>query len=242
MTQSKTILTPQSIASSAAPERAPREVYKDGKWVPGKAAPMPLPENLAALPSEITTRDMADPTKVYIDPQEEGKTLDPPHLVEEISDNYKELEHAKPQEKGEEEGLREVGGERLYARLSLRQELVDLVKFKVIGNILRNEIARMQADPHAMKLDLHIRHVWFARDDISSRELREGNPPPDSARPKHLRGLDLVVDPLNWPPSVVARLAKVGYTVPTLTDIWESIRALRAADGLDDNRIVLAKG
>lgn len=44
-----------------------------------------------------------------------------------------------------------------------------------------------------------VRHIW-ADESLTTIELREGNPPSDTDRPLHLRGLDLVVDPARHGP------------------------------------------
>lgn len=39
-----------------------------------------------------------------------------------------------------------------------------------------------------------VRHLWWPEDNINKYALRDGNPPADVDRPKHLRGQHLVID------------------------------------------------
>ena len=41
-------------------------------------------------------------------------------------------------------------------------------------------------------------HLWFPDDNILNAELRHGNPPSESGRPKHLKRKNLVIHP--WEP------------------------------------------
>ena len=47
-----------------------------------------------------------------------------------------------------------------------------------------------------------VRHLWFPEDNVNRYELRLGNPPADSDRPRHLRGLQLVIDIRDIPQDV----------------------------------------
>lgn len=50
---------------------------------------------------------------------------------------------------------------------------------------------------HALRWNIQrppVQHIW-ADELLNEVELRSGNPPADIDRPRHLRGLDLVVDP-----------------------------------------------
>lgn len=39
-----------------------------------------------------------------------------------------------------------------------------------------------------------VQHVWFPENTMRKSELRDGNPPSDTDRPRHLRGLRLAID------------------------------------------------
>lgn len=41
---------------------------------------------------------------------------------------------------------------------------------------------------------LPVRHLWFPEDNANKYSLRDGNPPADVDRPKHLKGRRLVID------------------------------------------------
>lgn len=55
-----------------------------------------------------------------------------------------------------------------------------------------------------------VRHLWFPQDNVNRYELRDGNPPADVDRPKHLRGQSLVID--------------IGV-IPA--DVWDAVKTQR---------------
>lgn len=57
-----------------------------------------------------------------------------------------------------------------------------------------------------------VKHIW-ADEQLLKIELRDGNPPSDRDRPKHLQGLDLVVDP-----------ARHG---PITQEMWQAYQAIK---------------
>lgn len=65
---------------------------------------------------------------------------------------------------------------------------VELVRIRVALNWARSIVT------HNVK-DVAVMHLWFpVAGDIMQYEMRHGNPPPDSARPPHLKGHQLVID------------------------------------------------
>lgn len=76
--------------------------------------------------------------------------------------------------------------------------------------------------------DPPVRHIW-ADARLETIELRDGNPPSDTDRPPHLRGLDLVVDP-----------ARHGPIKPSLFRAYEHAKRASRFD-VDDNRIERVK-
>lgn len=69
----------------------------------------------------------------------------------------------------------------------LRQEDIDRVRMDLI---LQRMITFVRKD----NLRPPVAHVWFPKAKLASYALRDGNPPSDSDRPKHLRGKRLEVD------------------------------------------------
>jgi hypothetical protein len=47
-----------------------------------------------------------------------------------------------------------------------------------------------------------VKHLWFPENNVNHYELREGNPPGDSQRPKHMRRFRIEIDILCIPESI----------------------------------------
>ncbi len=77
-------------------------------------------------------------------------------------------------------------------RIPLSQRTINLVRKRALASLLLSG-ARENVRPKK------VRHLWFPGDDTQKYALRDGNPPHDKDRPKHLRGFDLVVDPTQAP-------------------------------------------
>lgn len=180
---------------------------EDGKFVEGKASPELKPEHLRNLPDEWVTKDLADGDKVH--------ELDDPLVASRIVKDLREKEagvvHEKPKSESQQ-AFDKIKREDRNAVVPLNQERVDVVRMYVlracIGTCLKMVQHKQPSNVRA------IRHLWFTNDNINEYELRDGNPPPDSKRPKHLRGLSLEIDLLHWPRRMVDRLEKLGITVP----------------------------
>lgn len=68
----------------------------------------------------------------------------------------------------------------------LSKERVQGIRERVYGNLIVSMLkSGMKSWP--------VSHLWFPRDTVNAYELRSGNPPSDSDRPKHMRGYNLVV-------------------------------------------------
>lgn len=67
------------------------------------------------------------------------------------------------------------------------QKTVNDVKVRVVWNMLKSMV---QHDLPAYG----IKHLWFPYPNDTAYSMRDGNPPPDSERPKHLRKKDLIID------------------------------------------------
>jgi len=72
----------------------------------------------------------------------------------------------------------------------MTQADIDEVRLRVTLNWVRGLMIMGEALPVVGP-----RHLWFPKDDTAIYELREGNAPPNSARPTHLKFRDLWVEP-----------------------------------------------
>jgi hypothetical protein len=78
----------------------------------------------------------------------------------------------------------------------LSQSQVDKVRTRVV-------IACLISAVEQGKRKLPVQHLWFPEDRETKYELRAGNAPADSDRPRHLRRLHLAIDLGEIPPTVV---------------------------------------
>lgn len=79
------------------------------------------------------------------------------------------------------------------------QGAVDEVRTAVLMQLLVSAVrAEVRKPP--------VRHLWFPRASTRAYDLRDGNPPSDTDRPKHLRGLRLELDLGELPPSLVEQV------------------------------------
>ncbi len=118
---------------------------------------------------------------------------DPPHILSAFEDD----------KIAREEGLKPPPDEKFADPLPhegyrppLTQFTVDCIKmraFKVAADRGRRDLARGKPLGDYAK----VQHLWFPEPYADNYEARQGNPPPDSARPKHMRGLDIVLDLFN---------------------------------------------
>jgi len=156
----------------------------------GKAGPELLRADLRQLPSELLTKEVPVASKVH--------ALDDPHVKNTIVREYADKMAGKL---SPEEELPE-GAERVQRVVdaTLTQERIDIVRLRVM-----NAIAKNSTD---IEDKLRVYHLWFPRNDINEYQLRTGNPPSDSARPKHLRAMQLHIDlgSGKLPPTVVDKL------------------------------------
>jgi hypothetical protein len=79
----------------------------------------------------------------------------------------------------------------------MKQDDVDEIRMRVtihwVRGLLKSGVMTLTTvRPH---------HLWFPVDDLGVYELRQGNAPSNPDRPRHLRGLELWLDP-NVPQSV----------------------------------------
>jgi len=167
----------------------PKVLKEDGTWAKGKATPKLLREDLRVLPSELVISndmDIEDADKIH--------ELDPPHIVAALTyEHQKKLagvdDEAPALDTSDLPGgpLAQIG-----QRKTLSQREVDWVRVRLLKVLIDNAIA---ASDSGTEPDMSVRHVWFPENEVNIYELREGNPPPACERPRHLKSLDLWIDP-----------------------------------------------
>lgn len=75
-----------------------------------------------------------------------------------------------------------------YKKFSFSQRIIDEIRFRVWLHYLRTHLENPKKDL------CKICHIWFPYDEPTSYELRSGNAPSDSDRPKHLKKFKLEID------------------------------------------------
>lgn len=196
----------------------PRVLGADGVWRDGKAQPEQLKPELARLPSEIVTKDEGEENKAH--------ELDERHIVDAIEQEWLESQDKKTNTSLKDEVAKASAP--VGEVVPLSQPRVDMVIFRCIVSKLE-ALSEGLAKGIDQNVD-QIFHVWFPQDNVNKYSLKKGNPPADSQRPKHLRGLNLVVDILCPPRRIRDFFEAVGYPVEDLrTPLEEAKRASKQA-------------
>lgn len=175
-----------------------RTLTESGEWRDGAATPRLLREELRKLPAELVATDVDDPDKAH--------DLDAPHVISGIVKDF-----AKAQEPPKDDTAEKVA-KKLWApgpgeHAPVRQWFVDVAKMRVLATRVRQFVAQYERgrDP-----DISPCHLWFPVNNVNEYYIRPGNPPPRSQRPRHIKDIDLIVDVMSPPRSIVAELAKRG--------------------------------
>ena len=148
-----------------------------------------VPDNMKGLPEELVGTNMADPDKIDV--------LDAPHVVDGIVDDYMEKQDAPEKKK-----LRcAQPGE--YVPLS--QWEIDCVRMRVIKVSVDRYIEEAKA---GLTPNWGVKHLWFPENNVNHYELRDGNPPGDNQRPKHMRRFRIEIDILCIPETIQELLDK----------------------------------
>lgn len=133
-----------------------------------------LREDLRALPGDLVTDDIEDESKIH--------ELDPDHVQADILADYgKEHREERPEQFNKINRTLSQAG----------QWGVDQIRLRVLRTWLGTQISRGQKGNGP---DLGVKHLWFPDDNLDRYGLRDGNPPADVDRPKHMRGLRLEID------------------------------------------------
>lgn len=184
---------------------------QDGTWKEGKAAPRQDPEHMRKLPGELVTTNPADPDKIH--------ELDAPHVVSQLTEDFVNANADKPNQRLMPRWFEDV--EPGVRGVTLNQERIDIVRFRVIRARIDGAIALLQ---QGGSTDLSVKHLWFPHNDISVYELREGPAPQSNGeRPKHLCNFSLEVDLFSWPQRVLDALKEAGQEVPDPKKLFDTM-------------------
>lgn len=197
-----------------------RKTLKGGKWVEGTASPKLLPQNLRTLPGELVATDTDDPDKAH--------ELDAPHIVSSLTKDFCR-KHAEPPRKTFRDKTKTLRAPGPGERGPVVQWYVDVTKMRVIKTLVDKALDEVAAgkDP-----DLRTPfHLWFPVNNVNEYELRRGVPPSNKHRPKHMRNIDLRVDVMDPPKSMLSELQRRGINLEL--DFVERLK--RAKEG---NRVV----
>lgn len=170
-----------------------------GEWRDGAAKPQLLREELRKLPGELVTKDVDDEDKAH--------DLDAPHVVSTIVKDFVKAQAPKDEPETAEKAIKKLWAPGPGERAPVRQWFVDVVKMRVIRALTNKAVAEYA---RGLDPDLTPCHLWFESDNVNNYVLRMGNPPHRKSRPKHLRDIDLVVDVMRPPRSMVEELSRRG--------------------------------
>lgn len=146
-----------------------------------------LRPDLRQMPGDLVTKDIDDPDKVH--------PLDPEHIHLSLADEYIERQTAEDAPTPEPQKFSV-----LHKRVSdLGQDGIALVMLRVFRELANTRATRVRRGGY---VDLTVKHMWFPKDSFDQYSLENGNPPPDSQRPKYLRGMELVMDLFSIPKCV----------------------------------------
>lgn len=178
-----------------------KQVLTESGWRDGAASPKLLPAELRALPGELVGSDTDDPNKAH--------ELDAPHVRRVIVKDF-----VKEQTKAPEPETASSVTKKLWApgpgeRAPVRQWFVDVARMRVIKALVNTWAAQFARGGTP---DLTPCHLWFPTDNVNEYVLRMGNPPSRKDRPKYLRDIDLVIDVMAPPASMMAEFAKRGVS------------------------------
>lgn len=176
-----------------------RVLTESGEWREGGARPALLPAELRKLPGELVTKDADDPDKAHAD--------DAPHVVSTIVKDFARAHGDAPKDDTPEKVTKKLWAPGPGEHARVTQWFVDVVKMRVIAAQVKTWLGQFQRgkDP-----DLTPCHLWFRTNNANDYVLRMGNPPPNRDRPRYMRDINLVVDVMNPPRSIIAELHKRG--------------------------------
>lgn len=130
--------------------------------------------------------ELEDPTRPHeLDPQHVRDALEDDHVAREEGFTQPEPEKLKdPLPAGDQ-------------RPRLTQYTANIVRLRALKVRIDNAKATANAagaSDDQVRARWGVAHIWFPEPYADHYELRDGNPPADSQRPKHMRGLKLHLD------------------------------------------------
>ena len=176
-----------------------RVLTESGEWRDGPASPKLLSDELRKLPGELVGNDVDDPDKAH--------ELDAPHVVSTIVTDFAKAQN--PEKDDAKTVVKKLWAPGPGERAPVRQWFVDVTKMRVIATLVRTWLGQFQ---RGHEPDLTPCHLWFEADNVNAYTLRMGNPPARKDRPRHLRDIDLTVDVMNPPRSMMTEFAKRGVS------------------------------
>lgn len=164
------------------PIKPTKYVYDEQGRIKDRASPELLSPALRKLPGELVTKELEDPDKAH--------PSDAPHVIGQLIEDHIERETKPDTPPPNRQASRfAMAGERV--RLSQRE--IDFVRMRVISVLIEAYLVWLNGrDTHDSPVAVH--YLWFPEDNVNHYELRDGNPPSDADRPKHLRGFRLECD------------------------------------------------
>ena len=145
-----------------------------------------VPENLKGVPERLVATDIQDPDKI--------SELDAPHIVDDLiaTDIEKSVQGSKSEPK-------KLKCAQPGEVVPLSQWEIDVVRMRVLSSLVNSLLNRAASGE---TVDLGVRHLWFPKNNVNNYELRNGNPPSDKRRPKHMRGFRVEVDLCHIPEGI----------------------------------------
>ena len=149
-----------------------------------------LREDLRQLPEDSVTDDIEDADRVH--------ALDPDHVRDAVAIDKQRADQAeKVPDEEKPQGVPEWK--------PVRQDFVDMIILSVTKTLLDRAVLNLK---RGQEHGLQHYHLWFPENDIRIYGLRPGNPPPNIERPEHLKNIDLVVDPTELNPRIIALITE----------------------------------
>jgi hypothetical protein len=176
-----------------------------------------LRSDLAALPGELVTNDPTDETRIH--------EVDPEHVRDTLVHEY-----FNPETEVDDEPEKTEYSPRPIRVSDAGQRGIDAVKVRVWWQLLQgSKVPRAMLSGEGQT----VFHVWFPTDSLQVYELRDGNPPARSERPKYLRDANLVIDMFHIPETIRDELVCQGKQA--LLDNLDSAKVLMdTAQKLDE--------
>ena len=184
-----------------------KQVFKDGEWQEGGAAPELLRDDLRILPGELVTKEIEEDHKIHeLDPEHVADTYLFEYMERAEGRDPDEVPRVRDERLSNTWGMPPVGEEVPFSRYNpeQNQKFIDLFRARAASVALGNLLDRLRTGKISENEEC-VFHIWFPSDNLNHYERRAGNPPGESQRPKYLRGYKLHVDLNNPVPEMMAK-------------------------------------